>query len=185
MKYSRTSKGRVLPVAIQILTIFGVVEQRQLRLLFDFLSDNNFGKILSLLKREGFIFISPDGKFIASSRYTMVHKKPLESVMTFWAFIYLRDRITDFCASDPPSILTFTASGRDYDLIPGSDENLPAINEQAYSVPDETVRLIVTKTLDIREQVEARKENDYLVLVGQDGVQQFYRLKKGERDGQS
>ena len=184
MKYSRTSKGRVLPVAIQILTIFGVVEQRQLRLLFDFLSDNEFGKILSLLKREGFVFISADGKFISSSRYTMAHKKTLDSVMTFWAFIYLRDKITEFCASDPPSILTFTASGRDYDLIPGSIENLPAINEQAYSVPDETVRLIVTKTVDIRKQIEARKENDYLVHVGQDGVQQMYRLRGGS-DGQS
>lgn len=63
MKFSGTMKGRELTVIIKLLTIFGVVEQRQLRLLFDYMPTNAYGKVLSHLKREGLAYFSVDGRY--------------------------------------------------------------------------------------------------------------------------
>ena len=40
--------------------------------------------------------------------------------MAFWAFIQMRDHVLDFCASEPPAILSFSSADKDYDLISGS-----------------------------------------------------------------
>ena len=173
MQFSKRNKGRELPVIIQILTIFGVVEQRQLRLLFGHLTDNDYGKIMSVLKREGLVFFSADGSYISTSRYSMAHKNLRDSVTTFWVFVHLRDRVSEFCASDPPTILTFSAAGKEYDLIPGSPEIIPAINLQTESIPEDTIRLIAATDMEAVRDVEAREKNDYLALVDEGGVQLF------------
>ena len=183
MKFSSTMKGRELTVIIKLLTIFGVVELRQLRLLFDYMPTNAYGKVLSHLKREGLAYFSVDGRYISTSRYSMERGRELDSVLTFWAFIHLRDRILDFCASDPPSLLSFTFEDHDYDLIPGTTENVPAINRQAVTIQAETVRLIVVKDLADVSELEERSVNDYLVLVGTEGVEKIY--KAGDQDGES
>ncbi len=41
---------------IRLLTIFGVVEQRQMRLLFDHMSNRSYGQILARLRQEGLAY---------------------------------------------------------------------------------------------------------------------------------
>ena len=120
MKFAYAARDREVAFIIRLLTIFGVVEQRQMRLLFNHLSNRSYGQILARLRREGLAYFSPDGQFLATSRYSLDHGKTLESVMVFWAFIKMRDNVLDFCASDPPAILSFSSAAKDYDLIPGS-----------------------------------------------------------------
>ena len=85
MKFSYAARDREVAFIIRLLTIFGVVEQRQMRLLFDHLSNRSYGQILARLRREGLAYFSPDGQFLATSRYSLDHGKTLESVMVFWA----------------------------------------------------------------------------------------------------
>lgn len=176
MKFAYAARDREVAFIIRLLTIFGVVEQRQMRLLFNHLSNRSYGKILARLRREGLAYFSPDGQFLATSRYSLDHGKTLESVMVFWAFIKMRDNVLDFCASDPPAILSFSSAAKDYDLIPGSKQNIPAINAARTVVAEATVRLIVVDDLSTLDEVEPRLVNDYGILVGPNGVEQIYKM---------
>ncbi len=176
MTFAKAHRGRELATIVQILAIFGTVEQRQLRKLFGYLSDYKYGKVLSVLQREGLAYLSADGKYISNSRYSMDFKTCSDTALAFWVFIYFRNKIGDFCASDPPSILTFSAEDKNYDLIPGSPDNIPAINTQADTVHEDTVRFIVVKDKGDARALVPRLKNDYLVLVGSDGVKQIYQL---------
>lgn len=176
MKFANAARGLEVAFVIRLLTIFGVVEQRQMRLLFDHLSNRSYGQILARLRREGLAYFSPDGQFLATSRYSLDHGKTLESVMAFWAFIKMRDNVLDFCASEPPAILSFSSAAKDYDLIPGSRQNIPSINAARTMIPEATVRLIVIDNLDLLDEVEPRASNDYGVLVGPNGVEQIYKM---------
>ena len=176
MKFANAARGQEVVFIIRLLTIFGVVEQRQMRLLFDHMSNRSYGQILDRLRREGLAYFSPDGQFLATNRYSLDHGKTLESVMAFWAFIKMRDNVLDFCASEPPAILSFSSAAKDYDLIPGSRQNIPAINAARTMIPAATVRLIVTNNLDLLDEVEPRAANDFGILVGPDGVEQIYKM---------
>ena len=176
MKFANAARGQEVVFIIRLLTIFGVVEQRQMRLLFDHMSNRSYGQILDRLRREGLAYFSPDGQFLATNRYSLDHGKTLESVIAFWAFIKMRDNVLDFCASEPPAILSFSSAAKDYDLIPGSRQNIPAINAARTMIPAATVRLIVTDNLDLLDEVEARAANDFGILVGPNGVEQIYKM---------
>lgn len=176
MKFANAARGREVAFFIRLLTIFGVVEQRQMRLLFDHMSNRSYGQILARLRREGLAYFSPDGQFLATSRYSLDHGKTLESVMAFWAFIKMRDNVLDFCASEPPAILSFSSAAKDYDLIPGSRQNIPSINAAHTMIPEATVRLIVVDNLDLLDEIKPRVANDYGVLVGSNGVEQIYKM---------
>ena len=151
MKFAYAARDREVAFIIRLLTIFGVVEQRQMRLLFNHLSNRSYGQILARLRREGLAYFSPDGQFLATSRYSLDHGKTLESVMVFWAFIKMRDNVLDFCASDPPAILSFSSA-------------------------EATVRLIVVDDLSTLDEAEPRLVNDYGILVGPNGVEQIYKM---------
>ena len=73
MKFSNTVRRREVAFMIRLLTIFGVVEQRQMRLLFDHMSNRSYGQILARLRQEGLAYFSPDGQFLATSRYSLDH----------------------------------------------------------------------------------------------------------------
>lgn len=77
MKFAYAARDREVAFIIRLLTIFGVVEQRQMRLLFDHLSNRSYGQILARLRREGLAYFSPDGQFLATSRYSLDHGKTL------------------------------------------------------------------------------------------------------------
>lgn len=161
---------------IRLLTIFGVVEQRQMRLLFDHMSNRSYGQILARLRQEGLAYFSPDGQFLATSRYSLDHGKTQEAIMAFWAFIQMSDHVLDFCASEPPAILSFSSADKDYDLISGSQRNIPSINASRTLVPEASVRLIVVDDMKSLDELIPRDDNDYGVLTGSDGVEQIYKL---------
>ncbi len=176
MPFSKDFKGQELTVLIRLLTIFGVVEHRQLRMLLNYLNDSDYGKILSALKREGRVYISPDNRYVSLSKYAMNHSRKQDSICTFWAFIHLKNRVKDFCASEPPSILTFSSGIADFDLVPGSKQNIAAINAQADVISAATTRFIVVSSLDEKDALEPRPDKDYLVLIDQDHVSNIYAL---------
>ena len=62
MKFANEVRGHEVAVIIRLLTIFGVVEQRQMRLLFNHMSNRAYGQAISLLRREGLAYFSPDGQ---------------------------------------------------------------------------------------------------------------------------
>ena len=158
MKFSNTVRRREVAFMIRLLTIFGVVEQRQMRLLFDHMSNRSYGQLL------------------ATSRYSLAHGKTQEAIMAFWAFIQMRDHVLDFCASEPPAILSFSSADKDYDLISGSQRNIPSINASRTLVPEASVRLIVVDDMKSLDELIPRDDNDYGVLTGSDGVEQIYKL---------
>ena len=176
MKFSNTVRRREVAFMIRLLTIFGVVEQRQMRLLFDHMSNRSYGQILARLRQEGLAYFSPDGQFLATSRYSLDHGKTQEAIMAFWAFIQMRDHVLDFCASEPPAILSFSSADKDYDLISGSQRNIPSINASRTLVPEASVRLIVVDDMKSLDELIPRDDNDYGVLTGSDGVEQIYKL---------
>ena len=135
MKFSNTVRRREVAFMIRLLTIFGVVEQRQMRLLFDHMSNRSYGQILARLRQEGLAYFSPDGQFLATSRYSLDHGKTQEAIMAFWAFIQMRDHVLDFCASEPPAILSFSSADKDYDLISGNRGPRPAAAISHRSTP--------------------------------------------------
>ena len=164
MKFSNTVRRREVAFMIRLLTIFGVVEQRQMRLLFDHMSNRSYGQILARLRQEGLAYFSPDGQFLATSRYSLDHGKTQEAIMAFWAFIQMRDHVLDFCASEPPAILSFSSADKDYDLISGSQRNIPSINASRTLVPEASVRLIVVDDMKSLDELIPRDDNDYGVL---------------------
>lgn len=176
MVFSKSNKGREVSIIIQLLTIFRTVEQVQLRRLFDYMSDADFGRVMSVLRREGLVYFTPDGRCISSSRYSMNHGNSQDSILAFWAFIHYRRRIQEFCPSDPPSIISFSSSGKDYDLIPCRPQSVPEINKQADCLASKTIRLLVVEDLTHSEGLVPRLENDYLVLVDQNDGCKMYKL---------
>ena len=88
----------------------------------------------------------------------------------------MRDKVQEFCASEPPAILSFSSAAKDYDLIPGSRNNIPSINVARASIPEATVRLIAVDKLAFLDEIIPRSVNDFGVLVGSDGVEQIYQL---------
>ena len=55
MSFARKSKGCETATILQLLSIMGAVEDRQLRILFAHLSDQDYGRILYRMQRDGVI----------------------------------------------------------------------------------------------------------------------------------
>ena len=62
MTFARAVKNKELAYISRLLSIFGVVEERQMRLLFQHLEAKDYGKIMTRLHREGMIYRTPDAK---------------------------------------------------------------------------------------------------------------------------
>ena len=68
MLFSRASKGREVAYITELLSIFGIVEVRQMRRLFSHLSNAQYGQIISRLEREGIIYHDPGGQYLSTNR---------------------------------------------------------------------------------------------------------------------
>ena len=120
MSFASKYRGKELTVMVKLLSVFGVVEVRQMRELFSHLDTKKYGKIMTLLHREGMVYTTPDAKYLASNRMSAAKVDISSSVSCFWALISIKDSIQDFCAGEMPALLTVSATGFDYDLIPVS-----------------------------------------------------------------
>lgn len=176
MSFKSMVKGHELAYVTKILSIFGAVEERQMQRLFSFLSDSEYGRIMTRLAREGQFYRTPDARYLTFSRLRFEKLNVSSSVDCFWAFLELKDRVQDFCAGEQPAIITMSAQTTDYDLIPVSGENTEQINENAEELPERTVRFLVTRDLNLLTDVERRFKNDYAILVDENGVVETYEL---------
>lgn len=176
MSFSATVKGHEVSYITRLLEVFGVVEQRQMRSLFSHLNDEAYGKILSRLHKEGRIYWAKDGIRLAASRLTMDRTDPESSVMCFWVFVQMRKSIQDFCAGDPPALMTVTTKEKMIDLIPVSSDSIDEINRHMDDIPEQTKRFLVTKDLQLLAGVSRRFKNDYVLLVDAGGNVETYEL---------
>lgn len=175
MSFARKSKGCETATILQILSIMGAVEDRQLRALFSHLSDQDYGRILYRMQRDGVIYRSKDAVYVAMNHLAMERTDLKSSVMSMWAFIHMKDKILDFCAGNPPAIMTFTAHERDYDLIPVV-YNTSAVNESLEFTPDRTIRFLIVDSEHELSGLEFRLKNDYGVIVDGAGVRSILEI---------
>ncbi len=81
MKFAYAARDREVAFMIRLLTIFGVVEQRQMRLLFDHMSNRSYGQILARLRQEGLAYFA--GRPIPRNKSILIgdHGKTQEAIM--------------------------------------------------------------------------------------------------------
>jgi len=185
MEFTKTYRHQELAAVSKLLSVFGVIEERQLRKLFAHLQDREYGRLLSAVRREGFASFTSGGRYITVPNLDPDPERVLDAVLVFWSFYHFRKRIEDFCESDPPALLTFSYEGKDYDLIPGTPANVAAINAQTDRVLPGTTRFIVTGKTGNVPGLELRPVNDYLVAVADDGSCTLLKMKAGEQHGES
>lgn len=176
MSFSKLTHNHELAYITKLLAIFGVVERDQMRKLFSHLTDSEYGKILTRLHREGLAYRSPDSVYLASSKFTADRVDKSNSVMCFWAFIVIKDKVHDFCAGEAPTIITVAAKSKDYDLIPLNGKNTQQVNEAGEEIPSRTIRYLITKDLQLITSIDRRMKNDYVIHVGDEGVIDIYEL---------
>lgn len=176
MSFATVVGDRQLAYITKILAIFGVVEERQMRELFSYLPAAKYGRIMTRLSSEGLVYRTSDAKYLSTSRYSLEKYNQMESVMCFWAFIRIKNRILDFCAAERPTLLTISTKTKEYDLIPVSSMNIALINEEADELPEQSVRFLVTRDLTLLNNIERRIQNDIALLVDENGVIGAYEL---------
>ena len=170
------SDGKELPILIKILSIFGVIETRQIRVLFARMKSAAYGSMLKRLYSEGLAYFSEDGRYISTNRYVLSKEQIEKSVMTFWVFLKMRKDIREYCTAESPALISILTGDCNYDLIPLDNSNIEQVNSQGLNLPKKTCRMLIADTQSLLEEVHVRDENDYGVIVGKDGVEQFYQL---------
>ena len=176
MSFAKLTDGHELAYITKLLAIFGVVERTQMRKLFAHLSDKEYGKILTRLNLEGLAYRSPDSIYLASSEFTFSRVDIPKTVMCFWAFILIKDKVHDFCTGGTPALVTVAAKNKDYDLIPLTGKNTKQVNEASEEIPSGVIRYLVTRDLLNITNVDRRMKNDYVIHVGDEGVIDIYEL---------
>ena len=176
MSFTTRLKGREMAYVTNILTIFGVLEQRQIRLLLGHMSDDEYAKLLARLYREGQIHLADGGNLLAASRLTMGQTESRNSILCFEGFLYLKDKIRDFCAGPPPAIVTITTKTKMGDLIPVNEGNAEEINGQMDAIPKDANRFLITRDKDCLMGLFRRESNDYVLYVREDGRIEFHDL---------
>ena len=176
MSFASKTKKKEVPVISQLLSIFGIVEERQMRILFKHLSPKNYGRIMTRMHREGLLYYTPDGKYIACNETQARRADRKNSVLCFWAFIKIRDMMQDFCAGEEPALATVASFERDYDLIPITENNLNLINEAVDEIPEHSVRYLITDDLQRITGVDRRMKNDYLLHISENGEIETYEM---------
>lgn len=134
-------------------------------------------------KGSGFFFFPlPVGRLLLKTarKEVGIVFSELDAIMDMWLHTILNDPkvrgseympVVYYSNMRGMPLLSYT-----YDLIPGSKQNIPAINAARTVIPEATVRLIVVDALSTLDEIEPRLVNDYGVLVGPNGVEQIYKM---------
>ncbi len=176
MSFASYVKGREIVYITRLFGVFPVVEQEQMRRLFSHMNDTAYGRLLTRLDTEGQIYWAKDGVHLAGSRLTMRNSNVEDSVLSFWAFVASKDSIRDFCAGEPPTIVTIASKEKISDIIPVRSGNAEEINKHMDEIPAETQRFLVTRDERLLMDVWRREKNDYALLVDSCGNLESYRL---------
>ena len=81
------------------------------------MTDDEYAKLLARLYREGQIHLANGGNLLAASRLTMGQSDSENSILCFEGFMYLKDKIRDYCAGPPPAIVTYAAAQVDTSFV--------------------------------------------------------------------
>lgn len=176
MSFAKMVKNRELAYITRLLAVFGAVEERQMRELFNFLNDRKYGAIIHRISLEGTAYRTADAHLIASSKFTLEKSLAQESVMCFWAFIKVKNKVLDFCAGSEPAIATLSTRMGVYDLIPVTERTIEQVNDAVEELPENTIRLLITENLHNITHIVRRSHNDLVLLVDGDGVAESYEL---------
>lgn len=176
MSFASRYRGSELTIMVKLISIFGVVEACQMRELFSHLGDKQYSKIMSRLHQEGMLYTLPDAEHLASNRLSVNKVNWDDSVASFWTLISIKDSIQDFCAGEMPAILTVSTGEFDCDIIPVNDKALALINDACFVLPSNVRRLLVVRSFDAAAGIERRLRNDFVIVVGKDGVTGSYEL---------
>lgn len=176
MSFRKLVGSHELPTISMLLSLFGVVETEQMRRLFDHLTDSSYGRIIARMSREGMIYRSPEGKLMAGSPYPLKKCEPEESVLCFEVFIYIKDRIHDFCKGEAPAIVAIAAKNEVFDIIPVNEENLGIINEKSIELDEKTVRFLAVRDVSLVQDIQRRFKNDYVFCMKSDKTLGVYEL---------
>jgi glutaredoxin-related protein len=175
MKFSQRSKGCEVAIIMQLLPILGAVEERQLRLLFSHLTNKQYGQVLYRLQREDAIYRTADARYLSTSKMAFERTNIVASVWTFWAFIHMKDKVGDFCAGNPPAVLSFSSKGLDCDLIPVID-NRDEINSLIEGIPAKTLRFLIAGQEKDFDGLTTRPHEDFGIIIDSMGVKSILKL---------
>lgn len=175
MSFAKRVGNKQIVMITRLLDCFRVVEERQMAELFSYMG-TNYGRVMARLYREGMAIRSPDSRYLTSSRFAFERTDITSSVMCFWAFIKIKEKVQDFCVGDPPTVVSVAAGAKDYDLIPIRADNIDLINSTVDEIPERTVRFLITNDLQMIANVDRRMKNDFVLLIGNDGVLETYEL---------
>ena len=176
MLFHLATKGKELPYISQLLSIFGIVEARQMRLLFSHLTDYRYGKIMARLHQEGMIYYESGGRYLCSRGYTLDPTRMQGSIRAFWVLIKLKDKAKGIFAGDPPALLSFSTGNTDYDMVPVNTGDLEKIAICPRYLPKDVRRLLIVSSMDETDGFAFRPQNDYVVEVSEDGDVQMYKM---------
>ena len=176
MSFASRARKREVPTISRLLSIFGIVEERQMRILFKHLPPSNYGRIMAKMHREGLVYYTPDGKYLACNEVQAKNSDIKSGVLGVWAFIKIRDKMQDFCAGESPAIATVASFETDYDLIPLTGDNVEHINAMADEIPQHTVRYLITDDLQKIVGIDRRMRNDYVLHINENGEIETYEM---------
>ena len=174
MSFSKLSKHKEIAIIASLLTIFITVKEVQLRKLFEHLSNEEYGRIMSRLRLEGLAYRSPDARYVASSKYAYQQSNCEEHALCFDAFLLIKDQLQDFCAGSFPTLITVATVDCDYDIIPATKSTIQAVNAALDDIPDRTVRYLVLDDMTLANHLCLRLSNDFILCdVAGKGLKAF------------
>lgn len=175
MSFAEAVKGKEEIAILNLVSIFGVIEDQQLRDLFDFLPSRSYLRIIKEFQHNGVISWSEDRHFIFSSKPLFERIDIDGRVLCFSAFKYIKNNVREFSIGPPPTVIIVSNGATTYDLIP-INVGIEAINAQADMMPDDAVRFLVGRELSEYAGVIHRFNNDFAALVTQEGKLNLYKL---------
>ena len=174
MSLAAVSMGKEIAFMTALLAIFGAVEARQMRILFEHLSDDQYAKIMTRLRREGFVWYGSGGRYIAASEHAANYVDLNKSVMMFWAFISIRHLVQEISSGDGETVLTFMSGRAEYDLIYMDRSNHEEILAGSARLGAKIRRLFVVSDLSDCDGMKFRTQNDFILVVAEDGSVETY-----------
>ena len=176
MSFTSKAKEETMLCIERLLELFGVVETEQMRVLFSFLKEAEYGRVITSMYRKGMVYFSSDSKYMANNPRALKRGDVSDSVNCFWAFICLKDKVNDFCGGTAPALISLSSKAKEYDLIPLSEETIEEINEVVDDLDIRTVRVFVTTNLKLVRNVYRREKNDVVIDVTDKTEAKIYEL---------
>lgn len=176
MSFASISKQKELGTLVKVIDCFGIVEARQLRQLFSHLPDQRYGPLMARLHREGLTLRTPDGLYLKSAHRGVSKIDRDSCIRALWVFILIKKEIVDFSAGVYPVICSVSANRNDYDLIAVNENTIDLINDHREELNNSVVRLFIAADESLLSKIIARSFNDFVLIVGPDGVTDSLKL---------